>query len=333
MKEILDSLSKLRKGDIPTIFTYNQPVTTVQVEYYYDAMATLIITSGLPFRPRNALSKIGSTCPMDHGLHPEQYDMVSAAILQKMLNTIPAESTTLQDIIHAHAADQDGYGAMYSIMRHYCPYLQDLLAMWGPEWKISDTGYTYGATLRSYLDAEKRANRSFTRREIAAEILQQAMRHDKYHYTASFYLQHLATTQDDDQLGEVYNQGRLIMKLEQNSIKFQHKKDQSAPSTDLKISKTQAPRRFQYRRQVQCRLCKTFGHDIDEDICRFGAQLFFAQRFQEQHGPDSEKNANAYSLANNKTTIKYVCQDVPQDMDMDKAEQLALEWISTDHQE
>ena len=205
--------------------------------------------------------------------------------------------------------------------------------MWGPDWKATDTGYTYGATLRSYLDAERRNNRIFTRREVAAEILQQAMQHDRYHYTASFYLQHLATTHDDDQLGEVYNQGRLIVKLEQNSIKFQSKKDKSTPITDLKISKTQAPRRFQYRRQVQCRLCKTFGHDTDEDICRFGAQFYFALKYHNQSGTESEKNANAYSLANNKTTIKYVCQDIPQDTDMEKAEQLALEWISTDNQE
>ena len=139
---------------------------------------------------------------------------------------------------------------------------------------------------------------------------------------------------DDQQLGEAYNQGRLLMKLEQNAINFNSSKP-SVPTTqsNLKISKTQAPRRFQYRHQVQCRLCKTFGHDMDEDICRFGAQFFFAMKYQNQEAAESEKNANAYSLANNKTTIKYVCQAVPQESDMEKAEQLALEWISTDAQE
>ena len=105
-------------------------------------------------------------------------------------------------------------------------------------------------------------------------------------------------------------------------------KAKSTPS-DLHISKTQVQRKFQYRRQVQCRICRTFGHDVDEDVCRVGAQVYFALQYQQTAVTDVEKNASAYNLANNKSTINVVCQEA--DMDDEavvKVERLALDLVN-----
>ena len=88
------------------------------------------------------------------------------------------------------------------------------------------------------------------------------------------------------------------------------------------------PRKFQYRRQVQCRVCKTFGHDTDEDVCRIGAQVHHAMKFTAQEPEQAEKNASAFSLANNKHTINMVRTDAQLDEEeVVKMEQMAMNLI------
>ena len=219
-------------------------------------------------------------------------------------------------------------------MRHFCAHLQDLRRCWGPEWEFNDTAYSYGAKLRSYLDTEEMSGRIFSRREIAAEILQQALRHGRYRLSATFYLQQLTSLINDAQIGEEYNATRLLMTIEQNkTLAVDSPKPTKTTPSNVHIAKTQVNRKFQYRRQVQCRVCRTFGHDTDEDICRIGAQVHHAIKYQNQEPSLAEKNANAYGIANNKTTIKVVCQEVDLEEDqVDKAEELALELVNQDQE-
>ena len=107
----------------------------------------------------------------------------------------------------------------------------------------------------------------------------------------------------------------------------------TAPAT-FHIAKTQVNRKFQYRRQVQCRMCKTFGHDTDEDVCRIGAQIHHAIKYQAQEPEIAKKNANAYAMANKKSTIQMVCTDCvegddvqPDEHEVMKAEQLAMKFM------
>ena len=62
-------------------------------------------------------------------------------------------------------------------------------------------------------------------------------------------------------------------------------------------------RRFSYLRHVQCTCCTTYGHDIDKDVCKIGAQVHAAQHFILNHGEKAVKNAKAYALANSKMTL------------------------------
>ena len=147
--------------------------------------------------------------------------------------------------------------------------------------------------------------------------------------TATFYLQQLTSTFEDHQVGEEYSASRLLMTIEQGKTTVADSPKAKATASTLHISKTQAPRKFQYRRQVQCQICRTFGHDVDEDVCRVGAQVYFAIQYQQNATMDVEKNASAYNLANNKSTINVVCQEADMDeMAVAKVERLALDLVT-----
>ena len=330
MRMVQEASNKLARADIGMYFANNRKPTAREMEMYYDAFVHLMRTNGLPILTRKQLQRRGSTHPVDHGLTMEQFDIINAAILQKLLTTIPADTPVIRDIIASHASEQDGYGALYSCMRHFCAHLQDLRRCWGPEWEYGDTAYSYGAALKSYLDTEESSGRKFSRREIAAEILQQAMRHGRYRITATIYLQQLTSSLNDHDLGEEFNATRLLMTVEQNKNTAAESPKKNKPSSsNLHVAKTQVNKRFQYRRQVQCRVCRTFGHDTDEDICRIGAQVQHILNFQTQDPGAMDKNATAYNLANNRSTIKMVCKEVePDEQQVMEAEQLALELVS-----
>ena len=78
-------------------------------------------------------------------------------------------------------------------------------------------------------------------------------------------------------------------------------------------------------------MCQAFGHDIDEDICRIGAQVYHVTKFQTEAAENTEKmekNATAYSLVNHRSTIKVVCQETdPTEVHVEKAEQLAIDLL------
>ena len=57
-------------------------------------------------------------------------------------------------------------------------------------------------------------------------------------------------------------------------------------------------------------MCKTFGHDTDEDVCRIGAQIHNAIKYQAQEPEVAEKNANAYIMANKRARSKWSAPNV-----------------------
>ena len=214
MRTIQEALTRLSKGEIGTFFAFKKNPTANEIEMYYDALVHILRTNGLPILPRKQLQRRGSTYPTDHGLDAMQFEMVNAAIYQKLLNTIPSDIPVIRDIINSFGSDQDGYGALYSCMRHFCSHLQDVRRSWGQTWRKEDTAYTYGTHLWQYLDTEQLSGRKFSTREITAEILQQAMRHGQYRLTATFYLQQLTSIINNNDIGEEYQRNRLIMTIE-----------------------------------------------------------------------------------------------------------------------
>ena len=160
---------------------------------------------------------------------------------------MPSDIPIIRDIINSFASDQNGYGVLYLCTRHFCSHIQDVRRSWGPTWRTEDTAYTYGTRLRSYLDTEEMSGRKFSAREIAAEILQQAIRHSRYRLTATFYLQQLTLLVNDSDIGEEYQQACLLMTIEQHKTPMADSpKASSSTPTNFHIAKTQVNFKFQY---------------------------------------------------------------------------------------
>ena len=65
---------------------------------------------------------------------------------------------------------------------------------------------------------------------------------------------------------------------------------------------------FKYKNKVQCKACKMFGHDMNDDqICRSGAQHYWLSKFaaSEETKQIYEANANRYKEANKKHFVSY----------------------------
>jgi hypothetical protein len=194
-------------------------------------------------------------------------------------------------------------------MKTSCDYLKTLQPTWGPPWLPEMTAFEYYTRLQRCLLNLNRTNQmNYSQRAIACEILQQAKQHVRYNVIATQYLTPLQTTPINTPLGHEYSAEFLIGELEANQRpehdmnlvinKFNQTKDNNKDNNRRTNSK------FKYRREVQCSVCHGYGHDIDEDICRVGAQSYHSHQFWLNYSEKAKKNATAYSMANNRNQVK-----------------------------
>jgi hypothetical protein len=164
-------------------------------------------------------------------------------------------------------------------------YLRILRNMWGPQWTANKDAYMYLTNLRHYLSEQGRYQQIYTPFEIAAEILQQANQHDRYKVITTTHLTTLQGVNPRGTLPPIFEEQCLIDSIEANeqaprpitsdpTINKFRGQQQDGP----KSNETNEPRtnRFQHRRSIQCTMCSTFGHDVDKDVCRIGAQIYAA---------------------------------------------------------
>jgi ferredoxin len=213
------------------------------------------------------------------------------------------------------------------MMRLKCAYLQDLLPTWGPTWPQGTTAFEYVSTLQSYLTQERRRNKTYSEFKIAAEMVQQAKRHPEYQLLAGAYMaQLIALPTDTEYMTPEFHHENLALNFEsnrQNSLpptlninKFGQRNN--GGSNDRKPGEQ---RRHQYKNPVQCGSCKLFGHCIETQVCRFTAQLVFAQEFTASNRDKAKANADAYNAANNKTTVNKIYQQFPEKFSEDMTEE------------
>jgi hypothetical protein len=80
-------------------------------------------------------------------------------------------------------------------------------------------------------------------------------------------------------------------------------KFRGSPRNGNNDNEGKGPRKFAYRREVQCSICLAYGHEINQDVCKVGAQVYHVCQFIKDNKEKAIKNAKAYSLANNKNKI------------------------------
>jgi hypothetical protein len=287
-----------------------------QLESFYDTLVTSLESYEIPILRRQDLRPRGNTKPPERLVNEQVESTVSRVIYNKLLETIPDDCTTLREIIGSYASEQDGYAALYSVMRTKCRYLQDLLPKWGPIWAPNTTAYQYLAQLKSSLEEAQRTSKQYTTFEIAAEILQQAKQHAEYHLIATSYLTRLLSyTNHRTDIPSEYRYDNLICTLETNKdLGASHPIIPSSPQINRfngngngNGNGRDTPRQpFNYRNPVQCKACKTFGHCIGANVCRFSAQCLFATEYNDKEPTEAKANATAFATANNKNKINKV---------------------------
>jgi hypothetical protein len=317
-KDLESKLPHFRKDQMH-IHLPNEPLQHY-MEVFYETLATMMHNYNFPIILLQDLAPQGSTCPMTAYKTYEQ-DMIlkiSQALYQKLLGVIPHTCAIMHNLLANHAATQDGYKALYVMMRLKCTYLQDLL----PAWKTENTAVEYVSNIHSYLTQEGRQNKYYTEFEVAAEMVQQAKNHPEYQLLAGTYMaQIIAMPNDQNEMPPEFHTDNLALNFESN------KQVTTIPSNPT-LNKFGQPwnensndrdnggqRQTQYKNPVQCTSCKLFGYCIETQVCRFSAQLMYAKEYAGAHGNCAKSNAEAYNAANNRNKVNKIYQQFPKKFD------------------
>jgi hypothetical protein len=320
-KELESKLPNFRKDQM-YIHLPNEPLQHY-MEAFYETLATMMNNYDFPIVLLQDLEPRGSTCPLEayETYERETLMKISRALYQKLLGVIPHTCTIMHNLLANHAATQDGYKALYAMMRLKCTYLQDLLPTWGPTWQTGSTAFEYVSNIHSYLTQERRRNKYYTEFEVAAEMVQQAKRHPEYQLLAGAYMaQIIAMPTDQNEMAPEFHTDNLALNFESN------KQILNLPNNPV-VNKFGQPRKegsnerdggrrqHQYKNPVQCASCKLFGHCIDTQVCRFSAQIIYAQEYIAKNADKAKSNAEAYNAANNKTKVNKIYQQFPEKFD------------------
>jgi hypothetical protein len=321
-KDLESKLPHFRKDQMH-IHLPNEPLQHY-MEAFYETLATMMHNYDFPIVLLQDLAPRGSTCPTTAYKTYEQDTIlkISRALYQKLLGVIPHTCAIMHNLLANHAATQDGYKALYAMMRLKCTYLQDLLPTWGPAWKTENTAFEYVSNIHSYLTQERRRNKYYSQFEVAAEMVQQAKNHPEYQLLAGAYLaQIIAMPIDQNEMPPEFHTDNLALNFESNKQvstipsnptlnKFGQPRNENSNDKD-----NGGRRRPQYKNPVQCTSCKLFGHCIETQVCRFSAQLMFAKEYIGAHGNRAKSNAEAYNAANNRNKVNKIYQQFPEKFD------------------
>ncbi len=162
--------------------------TRQEMEQFYDIVVNSSRAYQIPMLKREELKPRGSVYPQPKVISGECHERISMLLYGKLLDTIPPECNYLHSVIGSFSSSQDGYSALFAIMRMKCTYLQDIQPLWGPTWAANTSPYLYLTALNSTLEEERRRYHNRTNFDIAAEILQQASQHKEYKLLATAYL-------------------------------------------------------------------------------------------------------------------------------------------------
>ena len=204
------------------------------MEQFYDIIVSSARAYHIPILKREDLKPRGTVYPVPQAISGPVHNQISMLMYRKILDTIPNECTALHAIIASFSSQQDGYSALFAIMRSKCSYLQAIQPLWGPTWIPLTSPYSYLTALNSTLEEECRRYHNRTSFDIAAEILQQASQHEEYKLLATAYLTNLFPLVSQDKnmvLPKEYQKENLI-----NSLSLYHRTNVAPASTNTPFS-------------------------------------------------------------------------------------------------
>jgi hypothetical protein len=287
--------------------------TKIDLQGMYNAIATTMAGYGLPIRKLSWLKPGHTALPEITPLSDNTLALISSTLYLKLGELIPNDHSKLRPVYKSFTKSMDGYACLFGVMRLYCDYLQDLPPTWGPDWNTDMSAYTYMAELDSIIQERARQHIFPSRFQIAAEVLQQATRVPRYAVMASAYMsQLLQHCQDQRSTPATFDMEQLLLSLEANTSKNTDSNMTPVPHSNPSIFKFQQRPRFEHKNKKQCKACKRWGHCIEDNTCHASAQWHFCKEFSEQDSDKARRNAKAYAIANNKTTVKHLQAKFPE---------------------
>jgi hypothetical protein len=158
-------------------------------------------------------------------------------------------------------------------------------------------------------------------------MVQQAKRHPEYQLLAGAYMaQIIAMPTDQNEMAPEFHTDNLALNFESNkhilTLPPNPKVNKfGQPRKDGSNDKEGGRRQHQYKNPVQCASCRLFGHCIDTQVCRFSAQLMYANEYIDANKEKAKTNAEAYKAANNKTKVNKIYQQFPEKFDESMTEE------------
>jgi hypothetical protein len=329
---IFDKIHTFKKAQLDYIVTDVNP-SQEEIEMLYRNIASEIRACLMPIIPFEELTSTSGTKPTNEPLTPHLEFIVGKELYLLLTKALPRTNKDIKAIMDSYSQTEDGYGALTLIMKTYCPYLKTLQVTWGPTWQPHQTGLEYVASLKRYIgNTTRTSNTQYSVRTIAIELLQQAKQHARYHNIATHYLTRLTLQSPNIPLGTEYEMTHLAGEMDTNRSTelYQNptvQKMRTDKDGETKEGSNRREGKFKYKREVQCRCCHNFGHDINKQICLIGAQVFHAHQFLLNNPVKAQENAQSYSMSNSKPQIKMARTAQPHASDDKIQEQPALTMV------
>ena len=127
-----------------------------QAERLYNLVTSSMQAAGMPLVPFDQLTLGGSTKPDPWPLQDDLEKPISRALFEKLIQSVPSESATIQDMLKSYQKQSNGYEALFAIMSQSCGFLQPIRPCWGPVWEETMNGHVYLAKLQTFLDNQRR---------------------------------------------------------------------------------------------------------------------------------------------------------------------------------
>ncbi|VEU36945.1 unnamed protein product [Pseudo-nitzschia multistriata] len=289
--------------------TTNRYLTSAEFTAFYNELYGMMQLESLPLVPLDQLPEIETCIPPEHKETTENISKIGAYIYRRISGLLPPSHTLLRGLISPYSQNSRGYEALYALARHSLDYLKPTQNGWGPEWTTTDDPGTYVGKLQDHVRTSRLSrNHQYTEFEESHDLVYQAMTH--FNYTAGCCL-----------LVQLDNHRRLTPNFRHKPVP-EHLKltaltnfildhpnitpiaHQQSPTIVNKLDATKRTK-FEYKNKVQCECCKTYGHNVGDQICRFGAQLHYAQQFASTKPTDFKMNAIKHNNMHTKKVVNH----------------------------
>ena len=264
----------------------------------------------LPIVPLDQLHIVLSCLPTSHLETPENIDKISSFIFRRLQQMIPPDQTKLRGLLAPFQLHRRGFDALYAIARTSLEYLRPIKTGWGPIWTPTDDPSTYVGRLQEFVRTSKLSRQhQYSDLDQSYEMIHQAMQN--HNFAAGLCLM----TQLDQHQRECTARNTDAHPLPPNLMLtsminfFIDYPITQPPTTAIQpsINKFEGKKKkFEYRNKIQCTCCQLYGHNIGDQICRIGAQMYHAKEYSVKHPAEYKTNADKHRQMNQKNIVKFV---------------------------